>query len=122
MYEAFAAGDMEAVLAGMDPEIVWNVAENFPYADGNPYRGPQEVLVGIFTRVRAEWDGLEHTFEELLDAGDAVVALGRYRGANKATGVSIDAQFAHVWWLRDGKVVRFQQYCDTQQFAAAMPR
>lgn len=28
-------------------------------------------------------------------------------------------QFAHVWGVRDGKVVRFQQYTDTGQFLKA---
>ncbi len=37
MYGAFARGDVPAVLESMDSEIVWNEAENFPYADGNPY-------------------------------------------------------------------------------------
>lgn len=43
MHDAFAAGDVAAVLASMHPEIVWNEAESFPYADGNPYIGPQAV-------------------------------------------------------------------------------
>ena len=27
-----------------------------------------------------------------------------------------DAQFAHIWKLRSGKVIEFQQYTDTQQW------
>jgi ketosteroid isomerase-like protein len=37
----------------------------------------------------------------------------------KKTGTPIDAQFAHVWHVRDGKVMRFQQYTDTRQWAQA---
>lgn len=33
MHDSFAAGDVPAVLEGFDPEIVWNEAEYFPYAD-----------------------------------------------------------------------------------------
>jgi hypothetical protein len=32
-------------------------------------------------------------------------------------GKPLDAEVAHVWDFRDGKVVRFQQYTDTWQFA-----
>src|ERR1017187_9682181 len=39
LYAAFARGDGPAVLASMDPAIVWNEAENFLYADRNPYVG-----------------------------------------------------------------------------------
>ncbi len=117
IYAAFAAGDVPGVLSRMSPDIVWNEAENFPYADGNPYVGPQAVLEGVFARIGAEWDGFEAAPDELLDAGDAVVALGRYRGIFKATGKRLDAQFAHVWRVADGKAAAFQQYTDTLQAA-----
>jgi ketosteroid isomerase-like protein len=119
IYDAFAAGDVPGVLGRMDPGIVWNEAESFLYADGNPYVGPEAVLAGVFARIGAEWNGFEATPEELLDAGDVVVALGRYRGTHKATGRPMDSQLAHVWRVRDGKAAGFQQYTDTLQAARA---
>ena len=119
IYDAFGRGDIAAVVSMMSPDIVWNEAEGVPYADGNPYRGPDAVVSGVFMRIGSEWDGFAVEPEELLDAGDAVVALGRYRGACKATGRIIDAQMAHVWRVRDGKAASFQQYADTLQFARA---
>ena len=53
-YDAFAVGDVPAVLGAMSPAIEWNEAENFPYADGNPYRGPEAVLNGVFARIGGE--------------------------------------------------------------------
>jgi ketosteroid isomerase-like protein len=117
IYEAFAAGDVPGVVARMSPDMVWNEAENFPYADGNPYRGPEAILGGVFARLGSEWDGFAASPEEFLDAGDTVVVLGRYRGTCKATGRSMDAQLAHVWRVADGKATRFQQYTDTLQAA-----
>lgn len=118
-YEAFARGDVAAVLAAMDPAIVWNEAENFPYADRNPYIGLAAVGDGLFRRIAEDWDHFEVAVEEILDGGDRVVALGRYRSAHKTTGARLNAQFAHVWWLRGGKIIRFQQYADTAQTLAA---
>ena len=120
LYEAFGRGDVPTVLAAMDPKIEWNEAENFPYADRNPYIGPGAVVEGVFARLGSEWDGFGLDVEELLDAGDTVVARGRYKGAYKKTGVRIHAQFAHVWRLRGGKVVAFQQHVDTAQVAKAL--
>jgi ketosteroid isomerase-like protein len=117
MYESFAAGDVAAVVGAMHPEIVWNEADNFPYADGNPYVGPQAVAEGVFARCGSEWDGFGVEVEELLDAGDTVVALGRYVGVYKATGREQHTQFVHVWRLKGGKAARFQQYADTLQVA-----
>ena len=52
IYDAFSRGDIADVLGRMSPGIVWNEAENFPYADGNPYIGPQAVASGIFATGR----------------------------------------------------------------------
>ena len=120
IYDAFAAGDIPGVVGRMSPDMVWNEAENFPYADGNPYRGPEAILGGVFGRLGAEWDGFAAVPDEFLDAGDTVVVLGRYRGTCKATGRALDAQLAHVWRVADGKAVRFQQYTDTLQAARVM--
>jgi hypothetical protein len=119
-YAAFARGDAAAVLGAMDPGIVWNEAEHFPYADRNPYVGPGAVAEGVFLRLATEWEQFQVIPEEILDAGERVVALGRYKATNKATGKAIDAQFAHVLRVSGGKVTAFQQYTDTAQVADAM--
>ncbi len=119
IYDAFAAGDIPGVVSRMSPDIIWNEAEGFAYADGNPYRGPDAVLSGVFARLGSEWEGLAVIPEEFLDAGDAVVVLGRYRGTYKATGRAIDAQMAHVWRVEGGKATAFQQYVDTAQLTRA---
>lgn len=117
LYDAFARGDAATVLGALDPQVVWMEAENIAYADRNPYVGPQQVGEGVFGRLMSEWEGFQVHTEKLVSEGDAVVALGRYRGTYKATGQRLDAQFVHVWTVRDGRVVAFQQYADTAQFA-----
>lgn len=113
MYDAFAAGDITGVLGRMSADIRWIEADNFPYADGNPYIGPEAVLNGVFSRCAGEWDSFSVTIEELLDAGDTIIALGRYGGVYKATGREQNTQLAHIWRLKDGKVIAFQQHADT---------
>ncbi len=122
LYDAFGRGDVEAVLGRMDEGIEWNEAENFIYADRNPYVGPQAVLEGVFARLGEDWEVFEVKPEEFLDAGDRVVALGRYNAKHKASGREVWAQFAHVWGVREGMVTSFQQYTDTKQFADAVQK
>ena len=122
IYAAFAAGDVPGVVSRMSPDIVWNEAENFPYADRNPYLGPEAILTGVFGRIGTEWDDFAAIPEELLDAGDTVIVLGRYHGTFRATGRVLDAQLAHVWRIEDGQAVAFQQYTDTLQSARVMER
>ena len=122
LYDDFGSGNIPGALARMSPDIVWNEANNFPYADGNPYIGPDAVLQGVFARIGADWDGFTVEIDEILDAGDTVVGLGRYRGKCKATGREQDTQIAHVFRVRDGKVVAFQQHADTLHIARVMGR
>lgn len=120
LYDRFAAGDMDGVLASMSPDIRWIEAEHNPYADGNPYIGPKAVLEGVFSRCAGEWDGFCVNVEDLLDAGDRVIMLGRYGGKNLATGRPLNSQVVHVWRVENGKAVAFQQYLDTLAFNHAM--
>jgi ketosteroid isomerase-like protein len=122
MYDAFGRGDVPAVIGALDPEVEWLEAENFLYADRNPYVGPQAVLDGVFMRLGAEWDGFAVAPAEIFATGDTVISHGHYSGAYKKTGVRIRAQYAHFFTFRAGKVVKFQQYTDTAQFLKAAGR
>jgi uncharacterized protein len=122
LYAAFAKGDMPAALATMAPDIVWTEAENYPYADRNPYVGPEAVLHGVFARIGADWENFTAVSDEVIDGGDSIVSLGHYGGVCKATGKAMRAQFAHVFRVKDGKIAGFQQYADTLATARAMER
>lgn len=122
VYEAFARGDVAAVLGALDSRVEWREADNHPYADGNPYVGHDAVLGGIFARLGGEWENFAATPDEIFDAGDTVVARGHYTGTFKETGASLRAQFAHFFTMRDGRVTKFQQYTDTAQFLRAAER
>jgi steroid delta-isomerase-like uncharacterized protein len=121
LYKAFAVGDIPAVLGGMDSKIVWNEAESNDLADGNPYIGPDAVLNGVFVRL-----GQDHEYFKLADIqlhgmdNNQVLATLRYDAKVKKTGKTYNAQVAHLWTLRDGKVIAFQQFLDTKKVADAM--
>ncbi len=111
LYQAFAAGDIPAVLQSFDENIEWTEAEGFPY--GGTYRGGEAILDNVFMKLATEWNDFKAEPDEFLDAGERIVALGNYSGSYKATGKSMNAPFAHVWTLEDGKIVKFVQYTDT---------
>tara|TARA_R110000764_G_scaffold142687_1_gene230723 strand:+ start:180 stop:578 length:399 start_codon:yes stop_codon:yes gene_type:complete len=120
VYKAFAKGDIPVVLGLLDKKVVWNEAEGNALADGNPYIGPEAVLNGVFVRL-----GEEHEYFNLKDIelhnmyNDKVLATLRYNAKRKSNGALYDAQVAHLWTLKNGKVVAFQQYVDTKQLADA---
>lgn len=123
LYAAFAVGDIPKVLAGLDEKVVWNEAESNKYADGNPYIGPQAVLNGVFARIGAEHEYFKLTEIQLHDmANNKVLSTLRYQAKLKSNGETYDVQVAHLWTLKDGKVISFQQYLDTKKVAEAMAK
>jgi uncharacterized protein len=117
VYEAFASGDVQTVLDLMDDKVEWNEAEHFTYWTGGPLIGREQVLKGVFARVGRDFDDLVVEVGRLVGNGDTVLSEGRYRGIAKGTGKRFNVQMAHVWDVRDGRIVRFQHYVDTWQVA-----
>ena len=118
IYDAFAKGDVPTVLGSFHKDIVWNEAENFIYADGNPYKGPDAILNGVFMRLATEWDNFKLVDINYYNVeGNRALAIGRYQGKYKATGKDLNAQFVHFWKFKDDSIIGFQQYTDTRQAA-----
>jgi len=120
IYKDFGKGDVPSVLAALDANVVWNEAEGNAWADGNPYKGPDAVLNGVFARVGSDYEYFNTKDVQLHEmSNNQVFATMRYNGKLKKNGVVIDAQAAHFWTLKDGKVIAFQQYVDTKQLHEA---
>ena len=116
IYDAFSQGDIETVLAGLTDDVEWNEAENFIYHYGDPLIGKDAVVEGVFAKLGSEWEYWNLVDKSIRNVGDdAVLVTGRYQAKNKATGRLLDAQFAHVWTMRDTLASKFQQYTDTKQ-------
>jgi len=75
-YAAGARGDLTGMVADLHPQVRWTEAGGFPY--GGTYIGPQAVIDGVFAAIGREWDSFGFRVDELLHAGETVVALGRY--------------------------------------------
>lgn len=117
-YDFFAKGEVPAFLALLDPKVTWNEAENFIYASKKPYKGADAIVKGVFEPIGAEWEYWNLTNLQLNQMSNGqVLATGRYKAKHKKTGKKLNAQMAHVWTLKNGKVTNFQQYTDTKQVA-----
>ncbi len=118
-YEAFARGDLDAVVADMDDAIEWQQAQGLPH--GGTYRTLADVRTNVFDPLdRDWWSDFTAVPSEFIDAGDEVVVLGRYRGIAKQTGKALDVPFVHIWSLRAGKAWRFRQFLDTAGWVEAL--
>lgn len=120
LYQAFSTGNIPGVLGAMDADIHWNEAEGNAYATGNPYIGPEAVLNGVFGPIMEDHEYFNLKNIELHEMlHDKVLATLRYDGKTKK-GKTYNAQVAHFWTLKGGKIIRFQQYVDTKKLHEAM--
>ena len=112
-YDAFNRGDIDAVMGIMAPDIEWQEPDIERWPPRGTHHGPEAIANNVFGAVPEHWDEFQAVAEEFLDAGERVVVLGHFRVRGKATGKTIDAPFAHVWTLREGKAVYHHNYVDT---------
>ncbi|HZQ39082.1 MAG TPA: nuclear transport factor 2 family protein [Dehalococcoidia bacterium] len=102
---------MEAVLSAFDPAIVRHTPATLPWSRGD-YHGHGGVRE-YFTSFLAALDEARILPNTLLACGDRVVGLGFERARVRAAGASFAAEFAHIWTVRDGRVVRLDGIVDT---------
>jgi ketosteroid isomerase-like protein len=110
-YEGSSEDNGRNLLAVLSPDVEWTEAEGFPYA--GTYVGPDALIAGVFRRLGSEWRGYRADVHTYIADGDRVAAFGVYSGTYNATGKSMTAPFAHLYQIKDGKVIRMTQYVDT---------
>ena len=99
--------------------MAWTEAERFPYYGGT-WRGPQAVADNLLVPLGRDWEGFSAKSADLMGEGDRVVSFGTYRGTYKATGRSMNSDFAHLWTVRAGRIASFQMYADTVKVLEAV--
>ena len=111
VYQAFAAGNIPAVLAALSPDIRWTEAEGGPY--GGVFIGPNAVLENVFMKLGGEWDGFAAVPAEFVTGRSHCRGARRIQRLVQGDGQELQGPFAHVWKFKDGKAVSFHQYTDT---------
>ncbi|WP_435151476.1 nuclear transport factor 2 family protein [Haladaptatus sp. DFWS20] len=110
IYESFNEGDIESALATMADDVEWIEPEGFVF--GGTYHSPDEVLENVFMPAKEEFETFRVEPDRFIDGGDTVVTVGTFHATNEA-GDTMESPFAHVNDLRDGRVIRFENYTDT---------
>ena len=93
-------------------DISWTEAQGFPYA--GTYIGLENVTKNVFSRLGSEWIDYKFTPEDYVASDDKVVAFGTYTGTYKLTDKAFTVRVAHVWKLKNNKIIDFEQFVDSQ--------
>ena len=87
-----------------DPNIEWDLTRRL--VDPEIYRGHEGVKQFFEQQLEAWEEAPTMEAEDLIDAGDRVVAFVRVRGRGKGSGAEVDARIAQVWTVRGKKATR----------------
>jgi ketosteroid isomerase-like protein len=113
LYAAFADHDGAGLVSVLHPEFVGVVSAGMPLGVGGRHYGPQAMLTEVWGPVFSNYDVAPVADEYLHTDADRVVAVGAYRGTLRATGAPVNAAFAHVLRIDDGKIRELVQITDT---------
>jgi uncharacterized protein len=102
-YEAMNDREFSRMPEFLDPDVEFDLSRNILNPD--VYRGYAgfERLVGVIEDV---WDDFRFEVQELIDAGDRVVADVTVSGKGRGSGVEAKMHVFNIWTLRQGRVMR----------------
>jgi len=118
MYAAFGRGDVQTILDHLAPNVEWTMEGPSILPFVGKKIGPGQVRT-FFEGLGTTQENQKLTIDEYIVQGDTLATTGRYAAVVKATGKRFDCAVAHVFTIRDGKVVRFLDFADTAAMADA---
>jgi len=119
-WEAWERGDMEAIFAFYDPEIVWDQTHADTPELSTVYHGHDGVRQFIREWI-APFESYYARPEEFIDAGEAVVVRLRQGGRGKQSGAEVEMPpYWQVYRLRDGRAMRIEVYTDQAEALKAV--
>jgi ketosteroid isomerase-like protein len=111
-YEAFGRGDINGLLAQLDPDVEWRTPGPADLPTAGHRRG-HEAVQEFFQTLLGLLDIQRFEPKQFIAQGDMVIVVGEDTSRVKATGTTFEIRFAHVFTVRNGKVVAFEEYLDT---------
>ena len=118
MYEAFAKKDIKAILAVLSNDVEWGEPENPFNPSGGTKNGHKGFLEWLRVGKESE-DIIVLQPRHFLVGDDNVAVVGYTKCLAKSTGKSYATDFVHLVTIKDGKIVRFQEFFDTYAAAVA---
>jgi uncharacterized protein len=117
-YASFGRGDIQSLLENLDDNIEWTLPGEGMIPQAGTYRG-RDGVARFFQTLDQTTEFSAFEPREFIAQGDRVIALGWYQGKAKATGRSFESDWTMSFVLRNGKVVKFQEFTDTGSIAQA---
>ncbi len=115
--EAFNSGDVERVVALVDPDFHTSVPAQLS-AEPDTYRGPEGIR-RYFASFREVMDEIHFGVESAEQFGAEVVISLRVTARGRTTGIPVEQRLAQVWSFRDGKAVEVRSFASMSEAVEA---
>lgn len=112
VYEAVARRDDASPYEVYAEDIVWDVSQTFGQASllAQPVFNGHEGVRQFWREMVASFRTWDFEVEEIIDAGDRVLAVIRDHAVGRASGAPVQGRHVAVWTLSKGKIVRLQTF------------
>jgi ketosteroid isomerase-like protein len=114
-FESLNAGEPDFSI--YHPALIYHPREDEP--DPSPHIG-REAFERLAIGFLESFPGLEFSVEELIDAGDLVIASTVMRGRGSVSGADVTDAYVFVYKLRGGLVVEGWEYRTSQEALKAV--
>lgn len=116
-YEDLNEGNIEGALAVLDPDAQWCEHSDLPEA--GLYHG-RDAIRAFLVSFLESWDEFHQETEDLLTGDGCVLIMLRSRVRGAGSGIEVEARYAHLWTMRDGRGVRVDAYLDPDEALQAL--
>jgi uncharacterized protein len=108
IYGRWGEGDFRTSIDQLDPDVVFVVGPGFP--DPGTYLGTEAISAYTRSAMLETWTDLTIEAEEIVAAGDSVLASVLQTGVGTTSGVPAEMRYFTLWSFRGGKVIRLESF------------
>lgn len=116
-YEALNQREIDAAMDALADEAEWHESEVLP--DTGVYRG-REAIRAFLTDFLASWERFHQTIEEIRQEGARVLVMIHLEATGRGSAADVDARYAHLWTVSDGRGTRVDAFYDRDAALAAL--
>jgi uncharacterized protein len=117
MYDTTDTGKLDPDFEFLAPEVEFHLSGAF--LDLDPvYRG-HDGIGKLNDQLNAPWEEISLVPERVVDLGGRVLVLSHFHATGR-DGIDVTLPFAHVWTLRNGRVLRMDAFSDQQDALEAV--
>jgi ketosteroid isomerase-like protein len=116
-YDSLNERDIDATMAALAEDAEWHESEVLP--ETGVYRG-RAAIRAFLTHFLDSWERFHQTVEEVQVAGDRLLLMIHLEATGKGSAADVDARYAHLWTVSEGRGVRVDAFYDRAEALAAL--